>query len=111
MTGATAGLWGGRCMGMGFRASAVAVALAVTMSGCGSGGPNVDEAFAQLMQRPDVEQAVASYEEMSAKVRERLTSELGRAWEQVSEGGASGCGSEFPGLTGDVDIRHLPRWS
>ncbi|GAA3645955.1 hypothetical protein GCM10022267_35800 [Lentzea roselyniae] len=66
---------------------------------------------ARHVQRPDIEQVVATYEEMSAKVGERLTAELGRTWEQVSEGGASGCGSEFPGLTGDVDIRHLPRWS
>lgn len=97
-------------MGMRFRAS-VAVALVVMASGCGSEGPNVDEAFAQLMQRPDIEQAVATYEEMSAKVRERLTTELGRTWDKTSEGSASGCGSEFPDLSGDVDIRHLPRWS
>lgn len=71
----------------------------------------MEESFAQLMQRPDIEQAVATYEEMSTKVRERLTSELGRTWEQTSEGSASGCGSEFADLGGDVDIRHLPRWS
>lgn len=96
---------------MGLRASAVAVAVAVMMSGCGSGGSSVEESFAQLMQRPDIEQAVVTYEEMSTKVRERLTSELGRTWEQTSEGSASGCGGEFPDLSGDVDIRHLPRWS
>lgn len=85
----------------------IALLVAVTATGCG--GPDVDESFAKLMQRPDIEQTVTTYGEMSSKIRERLTTELGRSWEQDSEGSASGCGNEFD-LGSDADVRHLPRW-
>lgn len=69
----------------------------------------MEESFARLMQRPDIEQVVATYDEMSAKIRERLTAELGRSWQQSSDGSASGCGDDF-GVGGDGETRHLPRW-
>lgn len=89
---------------------AAVVAMVLTASGCGGGGSDVDEVYAKVMQRPDIEQTVASYTEMTAKIKERLATEFGRTWEQVSDGSRSGCGDEYKVLD-DVENRHLPRWS
>ncbi|GLZ33933.1 hypothetical protein Lesp02_61210 [Lentzea sp. NBRC 105346] len=70
----------------------------------------MDEVFAKVLQRPDIEQAVASYTEMTTKIRERLTAEFGRAWEQMSEGSGAGCGDEYNVLD-DAENRHLPSWT
>lgn len=67
-------------------------------------------AFTELMKRPDIDQAVTSYTEMTTKIRDRLTTDTGRAWEQRSEGGGTSCGNEFPGVDEDGGKRTLPRW-
>jgi PAS domain-containing protein len=88
-----------------------AIVLAVCTAACGSGEPSMNDAFTELMKRPDIEQAVSTYAEMTTKIRERLTSDFGRTWEQRSDGGGGGCESEFPGVNADGETRNLPRWS
>ncbi|WP_188316546.1 LppA family lipoprotein [Solihabitans fulvus] len=72
---------------------------------------SVNTKVAELMQRPDIEHAATAYEEMGAKVRERLTTELGRTWEQRDKAGASLCGSDYPDLNADGEVRGLALWS
>jgi hypothetical protein len=88
----------------------VAVVLATLAAACGSGGPDVNDAFSELMKRPDIEQAMTSYTEMITKIRDRLTADLGRTWEQNDDLSGGGCDSEFPGLDSDGETRILPRW-
>jgi hypothetical protein len=59
-----------------------------------------------------MDQVVATYTQMTAKIRERLKVELGRTWQQASEGSGAGCGDgEFSGLHADAETRTLPWWT
>jgi hypothetical protein len=87
-----------------------AIVLAVSTAACGSGGSTVNDAFAVLIKRPDIEQTMAAYTEMTTKIRDRLTAEVGLAWQQDGELSGSACGNEFPGLDADAGTRSLPRW-
>ncbi|WP_344430422.1 LppA family lipoprotein [Amycolatopsis minnesotensis] len=70
----------------------------------------MSDAYRELMQRPDIEQAQEIYTTMLTTIRERLTAELGRAWKQGDDLSGSGCGNGYPGLDADGEIRRLPRW-
>lgn len=70
----------------------------------------MNEVFTELMKRPDIDQAMTTYTEMTTKIRDRLATDTGRTWEQRSEGGGTACGSEFPGIDEDGGKRNLPRW-
>jgi hypothetical protein len=89
----------------------VATALAILTTACGSGEPSVNDNFTELMKRPDIEQAMTTYTEMTAKIRDRFAAELGRTWEQRGDLSGAACGNEFPGLDADGEIRSLPRWT
>jgi hypothetical protein len=55
--------------------------------------------FAELMQRPDSDQAVARYEDMYAKIRTQLTTTFPQlAWQAGDQAGGAGCGDEFRAL-------------
>jgi hypothetical protein len=88
----------------------VATALAMLTTACGSGEPSVNDNFTELMKRPDIEQAVTTYAEMTAKIRDQLATDVGRTWEQRSDGGGTACGNEVPGVDADGGKRNLPRW-
>ena len=88
-----------------------ALVLAFTAAGgCGQKGPSVSDAYDQLMQRPDIEQAQAQYTAMTTTIRDRLTAEFGRTWEQGGELSGSTCGNDYPGLDSDGQTLGLPRW-
>ncbi|WP_134667504.1 MULTISPECIES: LppA family lipoprotein [unclassified Amycolatopsis] len=91
------------------RLAALALALAMA-GGCGQKGPDVSDAYDQLMKRPDVDQAQAAYTAMTAAIRERLTAEFGRTWEQGGELSGGTCGNDYPGLDADGRELRLPRW-
>ncbi len=77
------------------------VLLAILLASCGAGTPekkSVDEQRATLAARPNIEQITARYEEMLARMRQRLSAEVGPLkWVKRGESGRSGCG-EFSGL-------------
>jgi Lipoprotein confined to pathogenic Mycobacterium len=73
--------------------------------------------FAELMQRPDSDQAVARYEDMYAKIRTQLTTTFPQFTWYISDppGGAS-CGREFDaldktGTTYDAVTKGLANWA
>ncbi|EFL06803.1 MULTISPECIES: lipoprotein [Actinomycetes] len=89
---------------------AAACAAALALAGCGQKGPDVSSAYDQLMQRPDIDQAQTAYTAMLTTIRERLTAEFGRTWEQGGELSGTGCGNDYPGLDTDGLELSLPRW-
>jgi hypothetical protein len=70
----------------------------------------VNEAFTELMKRSDIDQAMATYDDMTTKIRDKLTTELGRTWEQNDYLSGGGCESDFPGIGADGSTLNLPRW-
>lgn len=67
--------------------------------------------FAELIQRPDIDQATARYEEMYTKVRAALSAAFpALKWQQTTQLAGAACGSEYPGLDGDGEARGLPNW-
>ncbi|GAB3376324.1 LppA family lipoprotein [Amycolatopsis echigonensis] len=93
------------------RAQQFAAALAlVLVGGCGQKGPDVSDAYDQLLSRPDIDQAQAAYTTMAKTIRDRLAAEFGRTWEQGGELSGSTCGNDYPGLDSDGQTLRLPRW-
>ena len=90
----------------------VVLALVVLAAGCssaGSGGDDMDARQATLEQRPAIEEITATYEEMQARVRERLSAEVGPLqWVNRQSAGSAGC-ADFPGVGGES--RTLDRWT
>ena len=70
----------------------------------------MNNAFTELMKRPDIEQAMTTYTEMTAKIRDALAAEFGRTWDQDDDLSGGGCESDFPGVDADGETRILPRW-
>ena len=67
--------------------------------------------FSQLMQRPDIEQAAARYQEMDQKIRDALTVTFpALEWQQDTPIAGAACGAGYPGLGGDGEVRGLPNW-
>lgn len=89
-----------------------ALALAVLAPGCASAGSergNMDQQLATLAQRPTIEQITARYEEMQARLRDRLSAEVGPLqWVKRESAGRAGC-ADFPDLEGES--RTLDRWA
>src|SRR5437899_13032959 len=55
-----------------------------------------DQQLRELLQRPDIDDAVARYDQMRTEIRDRLVSEIGiMPWKDDHDGSASGC-REFP---------------
>ncbi|MFC4086250.1 LppA family lipoprotein [Amycolatopsis samaneae] len=78
--------------------------------GCSTEGPTVPDTYTKLMRRPDIDQAQATYTEMLTAIRDRLTAEFGRTWEQRGDLSGAACLNDYPGLNADGESRTLPRW-
>jgi hypothetical protein len=72
--------------------------------------------FAELMQRPDSDQAAARYEDMYAKIRTQLTATFPQfAWQIGNQPGGASCGNDFvavndSGTTAEAVIKDLISW-
>lgn len=66
-----------------------------------------EEQFAQLIQRPDVEQMLGQYENIRHEIADRLSQQLGLpTWSLTKDRGSeAGCGREFPDVGLDGVIR------
>lgn len=90
----------------------VALVLAVLATACTSAGSerdDMDDQLAALAQRPTIEEITATYEEMQARLRERLSAEVGPLrWVNDQNAGRAGC-ADFPDVDGES--RTLNRWT
>jgi hypothetical protein len=87
-----------------FAIPAMLCALTLLLGGCTGEEPKgdaVNKQFAELMKRPDIEQAEAEYQDMLASIREKLAGEIGIApWiPKDTQPSASACGGEFTEIT------------
>lgn len=77
-----------------------ALMLAMLAAACTSEREDMDQKLAALAQRPTIEQVSASYEEMQAQLRDRLSAELGLPpWVNDQNLSGAGC-ADFPGSGG-----------
>ncbi|GAA3546190.1 hypothetical protein GCM10022222_32310 [Amycolatopsis ultiminotia] len=72
--------------------------------------------FKQLMQRPDIDEAAARYDEMYRKIREQLTNAVPSLhWEQTNPPGRAACSTEFGAIDtagrADAQERGLGNWA
>ncbi|MFF0149459.1 putative LppA-like lipoprotein [Amycolatopsis sulphurea] len=72
--------------------------------------------FSQLMQRPDIDQAAARYDEMFRNVREQLAAKFpALRWKQTDQPGRAGCSQEFAAIDvsgrADAETRSFPIWT
>ncbi|HEV7975251.1 LppA family lipoprotein [Amycolatopsis sp.] len=94
-----------------FTIPAALCALTLLLGGCTSEDPKgdaVNNQFAELMKRPDIEQVEAEYQNMLASIREKLVNEIGIApWiPKDSQPSASACGGEFTEITTEGQRRN-----
>jgi hypothetical protein len=101
----------------------IAALMTLTVAACGPDVPpetSVDQKsqqFNELMKHPDIDQAVARYEEMHTKVRNQLSVVVPTLkWQQTDEFSSSGCGREFAAVDAgapefDAVERGLPNWT
>jgi hypothetical protein len=98
--------------------AAVSTVLALSLIGCSGQEASMNndqnltaQQFNQLMQRPDIEQAAARYQEMDQKIRDALTATFpALEWQQDNQMGGAACGAGYPGLDSDGEVRGLPNW-
>lgn len=98
----------------------IALTLAVLAAGCTFGGSereDMDEKLATLAQRPTIEDIRATYEQMQARLRDRLSAELELMhWVNRENFSGAGCGDGVDGqvltLDGWLSPGNLPdsRW-
>jgi hypothetical protein len=89
---------------------AVICALALLLGGCTgdkSEGEAVNDQFAELLKRPDIEQVEADYQGMLGEIRDTLVRATGIAnWVPDDEGlSGSGCGFDYPDIRADGTVR------
>jgi hypothetical protein len=85
-------------------------ALALLLGGCTGDNPKgeaVNDQFAELLKRPDIEQVQADYQGMLSEIRDKLVREVGVAnWVPDDEGlSGSGCGFDFPDIAAEGKVR------
>jgi Lipoprotein confined to pathogenic Mycobacterium len=90
---------------------AVSIVTLLLLAGCTSptgGSKRMNEAFDELMKRPNATEIDAEYQSMFQTIRERLTAEVGVApWVPDDEPmSSSACGGQISGL-GDAEVRRL----
>ncbi|MEW2506002.1 LppA family lipoprotein [Amycolatopsis sp. NPDC047767] len=98
--------------------AAVGTVLALSLISCSGQGAAVNneqnsttQQFNELMQRPDIEQEAARYQEMDQKIRGALTATFpALTWQQRTQIAGSACGAGYPGLGADGEVRGLPNW-
>lgn len=101
----------------------IAAACAMlTVSACGPDVPpettvsQKTQQFNQLMQRPDLDQAVARYEEMYGKVRDQVTTLVPTLrWQLSNPASRASCGNDFAAVnadlrTDDAEVKGLANW-
>ncbi|GAA4658458.1 LppA family lipoprotein [Amycolatopsis sacchari] len=104
-------------------AGLIAAALVLELAGCGgddrTGSPmsatpdpsRLAKQFADLVQRPDIDQATARYEAMSGQIRDALSRVYpDLRWRQTSQLTGAACGFGYPGLETDGEQRGLANW-
>lgn len=72
-----------------------------------------DQQYAELMNRPNISEAVVLYEDMRGKIRDRMSSEftLPKWTEQQDSSRFSGCAPQFSEVDQkDSTKKYLPRW-
>lgn len=101
---------------------AAVACIALTVSACGPDVPpettvsQKTEQFNELMNRPDIDQALAQYAELYDKVRTQVTAVVpSLTWRQADEISGSGCGNDFAAVNAglrafDAVERGLPNW-
>ncbi|MGH3913675.1 MAG: LppA family lipoprotein [Pseudonocardiaceae bacterium] len=86
--------------------------LAVLVASCGFAGletDDMDEKLATLAQRPTIEDIRVTYEDMQARLRDRLSVEVGPLrWVNDQNFGGAGC-ADFPNVGGQSLT--LDRWT
>ena len=97
-----------------------ALAATLAVAACGTSEPPMNEKtareqFQQLMQRPDIDQAAARYEEMYAKVRQTISAAVpALVWKTHDQLTRAGCGSDFGAIDvagrSDAEHRSLANW-
>jgi hypothetical protein len=66
--------------------------------------------FAQLMQRPDIDQVTQQYQQMGTEIRHSLTAAIPElnVWTVSADTLKAGCGHDYPGLGADGEALSLP---
>lgn len=85
------------------------VVLAVGCAVGGSENDDMDDKLATLAQRPTIEEMSTTYQQMQARLRDRLSAEVGPLrWVNDQNAGAAGC-ADLPGVGGRSLT--LDRWT
>jgi hypothetical protein len=99
-----------------------AVCMTLAVSACGPDVPpetNVSQKTQQfngLMQRPDLDQAIARYEEMYQKVRAQITAIVPTLkWHLANPATGASCGNDFAAVNADLrkddaEVKGLANW-
>jgi hypothetical protein len=94
----------------------------LVLSACGPDTPpetTVDQKttqFTELMTRPDIDQAVARYEQMYTKVRDQITALAPTlTWKPANPPSSASCGNDFAAVNADLpkndaEIKGLANW-
>lgn len=103
--------------------SVLLVASLVLVASCSDGGQYLDpkptgsamsqqQQYAELSNRPSLEEVVERYEEMRRTIRDRLTSRFGLpVWTEQNSPRSSGCAPQFPDVDSkDAGKKFLSRW-
>lgn len=95
---------------MKYLAHACAALTVLIATACGSLGSEnhpmnqpdaATQQFQQLMQRPDIDQVTASYEDMYRKIREQITANFAElSWKETRPPSNTACGEQF----GAIDV-------
>lgn len=85
----------------------IVLAFAALVAGCAFGGSerdDMDEKFATLAQRPTIEDIRVTYEDMQARLRDRLSAEVGpMQWVNDQNFSGAGCGDGVDGQSRTLD--------
>ncbi|MGH3911773.1 MAG: LppA family lipoprotein, partial [Pseudonocardiaceae bacterium] len=85
----------------------IALTLAVLAAGCAFGGSereDMDEKLETLAQRPTIEDIRVTYEDMQARLRDRLSAEVGlQQWINDQNLSGAGCGDGIDGQSLTLD--------
>lgn len=71
---------------------------------------DVNNVFAMLMQRPNIDEAAQQYQQMDNELRQALSQAIPvlASWHVGSEGGQTSCASDYPGIDFDGQTRAFP---
>lgn len=95
------------------RLVSIALAAALALTGCGADSPREthvnqaspkDRQFSELIQRPDIDEIVAHYQQMYGDVRNQLSAEFPSigSWSRSQDATTAACGAEFDAVNADL---------